>query len=112
MVAYQRDVKVRLLGLDEALLGDQINAPTALGLARAVRDLLGADWGLGVTGLAGPPSGEAQMLGTVYIAVAGPLWAVRHLEIRLARNAVRARAALALLGLWREVLDRATAWGL
>jgi nicotinamide mononucleotide (NMN) deamidase PncC len=41
-------------------------------MASAVRGLFKADYGLGVTGVAGPEMQEGKPVGTVYIAIAGP----------------------------------------
>jgi nicotinamide-nucleotide amidase len=43
-----------------------------MGLARGARDRLGADWGIGVTGVAGPEPQDGQPVGTVFIAIVGP----------------------------------------
>ena len=45
---------------------------TSRALAEAVRAKLGATWGLGLTGNAGPSAEGDAPLGTVFIALAGP----------------------------------------
>jgi nicotinamide mononucleotide (NMN) deamidase PncC len=42
-------------------------------MAHAVRERLGTDFGLGITGVAGPETQEGKPVGTVYIAVEGPM---------------------------------------
>ena len=67
-------------------------------MAAGVRDLLGADVGLGVTGVAGPESAEGHAPGTVYLgAVVGDADPVTAQVVlpgdRVARAAVRLHLA-------------------
>ena len=45
---------------------------TATAMARAVREKLGADFGIGIAGVAGPEELEAKDAGQVYLAIATP----------------------------------------
>jgi nicotinamide-nucleotide amidase len=49
-----------------------ISEETARAMAHAVRERLGTDFGIGVTGVAGPDKQEDQPVGTIHIAVEGP----------------------------------------
>jgi PncC family amidohydrolase len=51
-------------------------------MASGVRSLLGADYGVSTTGVAGPTQQEGKPVGLVYIGVAGPA-GVRTLEMNL-----------------------------
>ena len=66
VVSYATDVKFSVLDVPE---GPVVTAEAAAAMATGVRDLLGADVGLGVTGVAGPDSAEGQPPGTVFLAV-------------------------------------------
>ena len=82
VVAYRNDVKVRLLGVNEAdlLLHGAVSEPVVRAMARGVRKRLGADWGLASSGVAGPDGGSPEKpVGTVWLAVSGPgvEWAAR-----------------------------------
>jgi nicotinamide-nucleotide amidase len=74
LVVYATDLKASLAGVDQQLLADRgpVDAAVAEALARGARDRLGATWGLGITGVAGPDPQEGQAVGTVFIAVVGP----------------------------------------
>lgn len=64
IVAYSTDVKRGLLGV----AGPVISAACATRMAEACRELLGADVGVGVTGVGGPERQEGEPVGTVFIA--------------------------------------------
>ena len=49
-----------------------ISEETARAMAHVVRERLGADYGLGITGVAGPEKQEDKPVGTVHIAIEGP----------------------------------------
>ena len=67
-------------------------------LAAGARDRLGATYGLGVTGVAGPDSQGGRPVGTVYVGLAGPGGGtVRSLTLSGDRDAVRAAAVDAAL---------------
>ncbi|MEU7031717.1 CinA family protein [Streptomyces sp. NPDC046275] len=75
VTAYATPLKERLLGVDGTLLADRgaVDPEVALQMAAGVRARLGADWGIATTGVAGPDPQDGQPVGTVYVAVAGPL---------------------------------------
>ncbi len=75
VVAYATELKHRLLGVDARLLAANgpVDPDVAAQMAHGVRELLGADWGLATTGVAGPDPQDGIAAGTVFIAVAGPL---------------------------------------
>lgn len=106
-VVYATDLKASLAGVPEDLLAEHgaVADPTAQALAAGARARLGADWGVGVTGVAGPSEQEGRPVGTVFVAVAGPA-GVRSRELRLPgdRERVRGLAVTAALDLLRRAL--------
>ncbi len=73
IVAYSNRAKVRRLGVPQGAIDENgaVSAPVAEAMARGVRTRAGADFGLAVTGIAGPGGGaEAKPVGLVYTAVA------------------------------------------
>ena len=75
VIAYANHVKQQVLGVPEALLETHgaVSDPVAEAMAEGARRLTGADWGLAITGVAGPGGGSEQKpVGLVHIAVAGP----------------------------------------
>ena len=89
--SYANTVKAEVLGVDAVLLADHgaVSEPVARAMAEGVRDRLGADFGLSITGIAGPDGGsEAKPVGTVYMACAGPAGTVCVLH-RFGRDRTR-----------------------
>ena len=80
-----------------------VSAETAGALAVGARERLGATYGIGVTGVAGPTEQEGQPVGTVHLAVSGPGGAVvRSLRIPGDRERVRLLTVIAALDLLRK----------
>nr|WP_202449200.1 CinA family protein [Streptomyces sp. SID2999] len=75
VTAYATELKHRLLGVDAALLerSGAVDPQVAAQMAAGVREALDADWGIATTGVAGPDPQDGQPVGTVYVAVDGPL---------------------------------------
>lgn len=75
VVAYSNRVKTSLLKVGEETLRavGAVSEETALQMARGVRELLGTDIGIGITGIAGPGGGTpTKPVGLVYIALSAP----------------------------------------
>lgn len=72
VISYSDAVKVGLLGVDKAVIGAKgaVSDEVALMMAEGVRRRLGADIGIGITGIAGPTGAtETKPVGLVCIAV-------------------------------------------
>jgi PncC family amidohydrolase len=73
IIAYQNDVKERLLAVPTRVLAQHgaVSEETAKAMAIGCRDLLVSDIALSITGIAGPGGGSAEKpVGLVYIALA------------------------------------------
>src|ERR1700756_5932281 len=82
-VAYTRQAKILLLGLDEAALTQfrPATEPHALLLARSAKARIGASWGLGETGATGPTGNRyGDPAGHTCLAVAGTVERAMTLE--------------------------------
>jgi PncC family amidohydrolase len=84
VVSYATEVKVRVLGVRKETVEEDgvVSAQCALEMAEGVRALVGADWGVSTTGVAGPTEQEGKPVGLVFLAVAGPE-GTRTEELRL-----------------------------
>jgi len=108
VVAYADDVKVRMLGVDQALIDAHGAVSEAVGraMAEGARDRFRVDVGVGITGIAGPSGARpGKPVGTVVVAVAtvGGTSA-RTLNLGGDRAAVRQHAVIAALEAVRRVL--------
>lgn len=109
-VVYSNAAKVAL-GVDAAAIAEHgaVSEPVARALASAARERAGVDYGIGLTGIAGPGGGTpAKPVGTVYVALAGPQEPprVRALSLPGEREQVKYQASQAALDLLRRALLR------
>ncbi|MFD5630143.1 CinA family protein [Streptomyces sp. NPDC127072] len=74
VTAYATELKHELLGVDATLLAARgaVDPQVAAQMAAGARKVLGADWGIATTGVAGPDPQDGQPVGTVFVAVDGP----------------------------------------
>ena len=75
VVAYANDVKEKVLGVsgEDLERHGAVSEPVVRQMAEGVRRLLGADYGVATSGVAGPTGGTPEKpVGTVWIAVASP----------------------------------------
>ena len=75
VIAYANGVKQGLLGVPAELLQAHgaVSDPVAQSMAEGARRVTGADWGLAITGVAGPGGGsDEKPVGLVHLAIAGP----------------------------------------
>lgn len=108
VVAYSNDAKTRTLGVEPMLLLEHgaVSAAVAEAMAEGVRQRASTDFGLSVTGIAGPDGGTPDKpVGLVYIALANDVL-TEHRKMILPgdRNLIRWRASQAALDLLRRRL--------
>lgn len=97
VVAYASSVKQNVLGVsaDTVATHGVVSAECASEMAFGVRSLVGADYGVSTTGVAGPAEQEGKPVGLVFIAVAGPNGvAIRGLHLDGDRSQIRDKACL------------------
>ena len=102
VVAYDSEIKFDLLKVPR---GPVVSEVAAVQMADGVRQLLGADVGLSVTGVAGPAEQDGQPVGTVWfgIAIGDDVEAV-HLRLPGDRPRIRQFATISLVDLARKRL--------
>jgi nicotinamide-nucleotide amidase len=110
IVAYANDVKVAQAGVAAELIERHgaVSAEVAEALAAGARERLGADLGVGVTGVAGPGGGtEEKPVGLVWLSVAGGAQespVTRSIDLPGARADIRDRATTIAMHMLRRAL--------
>ena len=71
VISYTNEVKNKLLGIPNNLIEEKgaVSEEVAAFMAMNVRELIGSDFGIGITGLAGPEGDGINPIGLVYIAL-------------------------------------------
>jgi len=73
VISYSDELKMKLLGVPKEVLEKEgaVSEKCALSMAEGVRKLTGADYGISITGIAGPTGGTVDKpVGLVYIGIA------------------------------------------
>ena len=109
VIAYSNDVKMKALGVEPMLLMEHgaVSAPVAEAMAEGVRTRAETDFGLSITGIAGPDGGtEEKPVGTVFIALADEV-KTEHRKLHLPgdRHLIRWRSSQAALDMLRRRLS-------
>jgi nicotinamide-nucleotide amidase len=107
LVAYTAEMKIANGVPAEVIIQHGVVSPeTASAMARAVREKLGTDFGLGITGVAGPDPQDGVEPGTVHIAVADGDGRTQQMSMSMnqGRQAVKRRAVTTAMLLLRRVL--------
>jgi nicotinamide-nucleotide amidase len=109
LVVYANEAKVAAAGVDRALIETHgaVSTEVAQALADGARARLGADIGVGITGIAGPDGGSEQKpVGLVCLSIAGPGDAhlTRSVTLPGGRADVRDRATTVAMHLIRRTL--------
>ncbi|MFP5309069.1 MAG: CinA family nicotinamide mononucleotide deamidase-related protein [Actinomycetes bacterium] len=108
LVVYATECKTLLAGVDPDLVAAEapVSLPVTAALAAAVRERAAADWGVGITGVAGPDPQDGVEVGTCVWAVHGPdgLVEVKQRHVPGDRATVQARLVVSALDALRRAL--------
>ncbi len=109
-VCYHNDAKVQLVDVPESMLEQHgaVSEEVAIAMATGACEKFGADYGLSVTGFAGPAGGSQVLpVGSIFLGYASPVgvWA-KKIQLRGDRASNRRRAATAALDWMRRKLRK------
>ena len=107
LIVYATELKHELAGVDQQLLDEHgaVHPDVAIQLADGARNRCGSEWGIGLTGVAGPDPQDGVAPGTVHIGLSGPgVSTVRTITVSGDRKAVRFTAVEKALVLLSEYL--------
>ena len=109
VVSYSNEVKEQALDVPAELLASvgAVSAEVASAMATGVRARLGADVGVGITGIAGPDGGTPDKpVGLVYLCASDASHAIeRRIVLPGDRADVRKRAVVVAMHMIRQLLD-------
>lgn len=110
VISYSNDAKANLLGVDRETLKTKgaVSEEVAMQMAAGVRRALGADIGVGVTGIAGPGGGTlTKPVGLVYIAVNSSETSICRKSIfKGSRSSIKEQSAVKALEMLKDLLDK------
>lgn len=108
LVTYSNESKMRLLGVKKQTLQEfgAVSEECAKEMAAGVRKRAGADWGVSITGIAGPDGGSAaKPVGTVCFGVSSKLGTLTFRKSFFgSRTDIKEKSALCALDLLRREL--------
>ena len=108
-VTYSNASKVGLLGVtaEDLAMHGAVSEAVALQMARGAAERAGVDFGVGITGIAGPDGGTTDKpVGTVFVAIHDSAGTVaRLLKMTGSRAAIRERATQTALDMVRRRLE-------
>lgn len=109
VVTYSNEQKHKLLGVSEETLNKYgaVSEQTALEMCKGVRKLAKSDFGISVTGIAGPGGGTPQKpVGTVWIGICGEsVHKAERFVFAGDRNQVRESTAETALEIVRDAIN-------
>jgi nicotinamide-nucleotide amidase len=109
IVAYSNNVKINQLGVERELIENHgaVSQEVVESMALGVQKLLGSDYSIATSGIAGPDGGsEEKPVGTIWVAVAGPngVWSKKFLFGSKRKLNTHLTVNAGLEGLRREIL--------
>jgi nicotinamide-nucleotide amidase len=108
IVAYSNKAKEKLLRIPSRLIKAKgaVSPEVACAMAASVKKIAAADFGIGITGIAGPTgASRSKPVGTVFIATASHnRLACARMKFTGTRNAVRKKSALHALRLLKDLV--------
>lgn len=110
VVSYANTAKAKVLGVPETILHKYgaVSEPVARAMAEGAKRVLGADYAISITGIAGPGGGSKEKpVGLVHWAVAGPDGTIARHRVMLGdRGLIQRRAAMsALFSLYKRLTE-------
>jgi nicotinamide-nucleotide amidase len=109
LIVYGEDTKHHMAGVDDDLLAEQgpVHPAVAEQLAVGARERMEADYGVGITGVAGPGTQGGRPVGEVHVGIASTSEVTsREYHFDGTRDEIRLAAAAAALADLVAALDR------
>ena len=110
IVAYSNQAKMQLLSIPKSIISryGAVSKQAAQKMSQNVRKLAKTDFGIAITGIAGPGGGSKEKpVGTVYIAIdCTSRQTCKKFQFKGTRTSIRKKAALESLKLLKQCLKK------
>ena len=111
IIAYDNKAKVKILKIPPSIIKKHgaVSLPVAKLMAQNVRKILNTDFGIGITGIAGPKGGtKDKPVGLVFIAVASKKEEIlEKCHFKGSRLSIKAQAAQKALKMLLKIIETA-----
>jgi PncC family amidohydrolase len=108
VVVYSNFAKQRFLKVPKSMLNKHgaVSRPVAITLAKNIRKIVKTDYGIGITGIAGPAGGTTvKPVGTVFICVSSETKLIcRRFHFKGSRSSIRQQSCLWALKLLQQII--------
>ncbi len=106
VTAYRDEIKISHLGVDPRLIAahSSISEQVAVAMARGAQKSFGTTWAISTTGVAGPNPLDGHPVGTVWVAIEGPISQSIELALSGERESVRNAATASAIASFARIL--------
>ncbi len=106
VTAYRDEIKISHLGVDPTLIAahSSISEQVAVAMARGALKSFGTTWAISTTGVAGPNPLDGHPVGTVWVAIEGPISQSIELALSGERESVRNAATASAIASFARIL--------
>ncbi len=106
VTAYRDEIKISHLDVDPALITahTSISEQVAIAMAKGAKKSFGTTWAISTTGVAGPNPQDGHPVGTVWVAIEGPISQSIELALSGERDSVRNAATASAIASFARIL--------
>ena len=106
VTAYSDEIKISHLGVDRTLIAahTSISEQVAIAMAKGAQKSFGTTWAISTTGVAGPNPLNGHLVGTVWVAIEGPISQSIELALSGERDSVRNAATASAITSFARIL--------
>jgi nicotinamide-nucleotide amidase len=106
ITAYSDDIKISHLYVDPELIADRtsISQEVAIAMAQGAMRSFGTTWGIATTGVAGPDPVGSHPVGTVWVAIEGPVSECIELSLSGERETIRNAVTASAIATFARIL--------
>ena len=106
ITAYRDEIKISHLGVDQGLLKahTSVSEQVAAAMAKGANKTFSTTWAIATTGVAGPNPLDGHPVGTVWVAIDGPVCETIELSLSGERESIRNAATASAIATFARIL--------